>query len=340
VDAALASARRDARAEAIFRNAVAEPRVGALGPAARGALHELTTRSICIGQMDERAVQSIADDLRPQMTILQDSDTARRGTRSWRTLPRAGRYWKVLNEALEAQGYLEATNAFYGCQMQLLSANLVYSHDREIWWRDCYADQGLPTSPAAYFHHDQDWHQIKAVLYLSPATSDNGAFSYVEGGHRFRQGNALAHFYFHLVHAMDRSASEANTGTRSYYRRGFTDPALRAAFVALPRVLQGATHFGDDLHEDNPQTAALLARERIVESSSGNVVLFNGGDLLHRGGLVRRGERWSLQLMFGPRVTRAEHLRTRAQHMALVAASRAIGWRGVDRLRALRRSAP
>ena len=339
VDAALRGMRDDASAEATFRNKVARRGTSTESGPARAALLDLETRSIAIGRIDDRQIQAMADDLRPQMAILRDCGAARRGTRAWRTLPRAGRYFRVLNEALASLGYLEASSAFYGCEMDLLSSSLVYSHEREIWWRDCYRDRGLPTSPAAYFHHDQDWHQIKAVLYLTPATRETGAFSYIEGGHHFRPGNALAHFYFHLVHAMGRAASETTAGLAGYYRRGFSDPALRAAFVALPRALQGATHFGDDLHVGDPQTAALLARERVVESSAGNVVLFNGSDLFHRGGLVQKGERWSLQLMFGPRVTRSEQLRTRAQHLALVAASRAIGWRNVDRLRALRRGA-
>jgi hypothetical protein len=338
VESALRDASEDARAEARFRNRVAEPRSARTARAEREVLQVLRASSIVVGQIDERQIQAMAADLAPQMALLRESETAQRGTRSWRILPRAGRYYRVLQAALEEHGYAGATSAFYGCEMELLSVNLVYSHEREIWWRDCYADQGIATSPATYFHHDQDWHQIKAVLYLTPATRESGAFSYIEGGHRFRQGNALAHFYFHLGHAMDRAAAAAQVGLPHYYRRGFTDPGLRAGFVGLPQVLQGTTHFGDDLQESNPQTAALLARERIVESGTGNVVLFNGGDLLHRGGLVQRGERWSLQLMFGPSITPARRLFRRAQHTALDAAGRALGWRRVDQLRRRRRA--
>lgn len=337
VDEALRDASEDARAEARFRNRVAEPRSARMSRTERAALQELRANSIVVGRIEESQLQAMAEDLEPQMALLRESETARRGRRSWRILPRAGRYYRVLQHALEEHGYSGATSAFYGCEMELLSVNLVYSHEREVWWRDCYADRGIPSSPASYFHHDQDWHQIKAVLYLTPATRESGAFSYVEGGHHFRQGNALAHFYFHLCHAMDRAAAAAKVGLPHYYRRGFSDPALRAGFVALPRVLQGATHFGDDLHEQNPQTAELLARERVVETSMGNVVLFNGGDLIHRGGLVRRGERWSLQLMFGPRVTTGQRLLVRAQHTALVAAGRALGWSRLDQLRERRR---
>ncbi len=338
VDEALRAAKEDARAEARFRNLVAEPNSARMARTSRAVAQELREQSIVVGQIDQRRLSAMAADLEPQMALLRASQSALRGTRSWRILPRAGLYYRVLQQALDEHGYTGATSAFYGCEMELLSVNLVYSHEREVWWRDCYADCGLPTSPAAYYHHDQDWHQIKAVLYLTPATRETGAFSYIEGGHGFRQGNALAHFYFHLGHEMDRAAAMANVGVPQYYRRGFTDPALRAGFVNLPRVLQGSTHFGDDLHERSPHTTALLARERVVESSSGNVVLFNGGDLLHRGGLVQRGERWSLQLMFGPRVTPARRLLVRAQHTALVAAGRALGWERLDQLRERRRS--
>ncbi|MEY2929913.1 MAG: hypothetical protein RL033_662 [Pseudomonadota bacterium] len=338
LDAALRDASEDARAEARFRNRVAEPRSRRMARTERAVLHELRANSIVVGQLDPQQIRAMATDLEPQMALLRESESAERGTRSWRILPRAGAYYRVLQQALDEHGYTGATSAFHGCEMELLSVNLVYSHERERWWRDCYADQGLPTSPATYFHHDQDWHQIKAVIYLTPATRESGAFSFIEGGHRFRQGNALAHIYFHLTHAMDRAAAAANAGLPHYYRRAFSVAGLRAGFVGLPRILQGATHFGDDLLEGSPQTAALLARERIVESGTGNIVLFNGGDLLHRGGLVQRGERWSLQLMFGPRVTPAQRLLARAQHTALVAAGRALGWRRLDQLRSRRRS--
>lgn len=335
---AIEAVRKDVLDEYNFKNSVAGNAAKTTRSNAKAVLADLNEDRISVGRLDDAQIKQIELALTPHMDLISSSDNALRGVRAWRNLPRAGRYWNILTSAFHEKGYLEAASAFHGCEMEILSVNLVFSHDKERWWKECYADCGVELSPLTYLHHDQDWHQIKSVIYFGGSVNaDNGAFSYIKGALGFRRGNILPHFYFHLVNALNRLADAHGRGSQTYYRRAFSDPETRRWFASLPPALQGTTHFGDDLLESDTQTADLLARERVVDSSAGNLVLFNGGDLLHRGGLVQRGQRWSLQLMLGPMRDPVEKLRDRGRQAAIQVASRLAGWERLERFRTRRR---
>ena len=46
----------------------------------------------------------------------------------------------------------------------------------------------------------------------------------------------------------------------------------------------------------------LCKKEIILKGEKGTLVVFDGANLLHRGGLLVEGERLVLQIIFGPRV--------------------------------------
>lgn len=304
----------DVRAEAAFQN---RPSRAPTAPSqtASAAERDLIERNIHVARLSDDSLKAINQGLKEHQQFLEAQDYLERGKRYWRPLPLAGAWWDALQDALKRNDFLAATSAYFGVPMAVGSVNLVYSSESESWWKGCYANEGLADSPACYFHHDQDFAQIKSVIYLSDTAMDQGPFSYINNGTKFRTANILPHFYFHMGSSMAATAKALNHRASSYFRPYFQNSDIRAAYAALPPRLLGSTHFGDDLMPGAEATDAFLHQERYVTSDQGNAVLFNGGDIFHRGGLVRRGNRWTLQIMFEQQKPLGQRIKNRAKAM-------------------------
>ncbi len=67
-------------------------------------------------------------------------------------------------------------------------------------------------------------------------------------------------------------------------------PGQRKAFLSLPEELQVKAEFGGDMPAGAPETAALIAEERVMTGPRGQLNLFDP-EAIHRGGHARQGER-------------------------------------------------
>ena len=67
----------------------------------------------------------------------------------------------------------------------------------------------------------------------------------------------------------------------------------------LPSEIQFNSHFGWDVMPETEIENFISSKEVVMEGDSGTFCIFNGGDLLHRGGLVNTGRRVALQVIFG-----------------------------------------
>jgi hypothetical protein len=74
--------------------------------------------------------------------------------------------------------------------------------------------------------------------------------------------------------------------------------AARRLFGMLPARLRLNSHFGFDVLDDSALGASLLAQEVKMLAPAGQVIVFDGSQLVHRGGLVRSGRRTALQVVF------------------------------------------
>lgn len=76
-------------------------------------------------------------------------------------------------------------------------------------------------------------------------------------------------------------------------------PELRRIFMQLPTAFQGSSHFGDDVLPDTPIAQRLLSKEQsFLSADRAQVMVFDGARTLHRGSLVRQGERVAMQVAF------------------------------------------
>ncbi|MCW5733928.1 MAG: phytanoyl-CoA dioxygenase family protein [Enhydrobacter sp.] len=186
--------------------------------------------------------------------------------------------YEAVERALEEAGMLSSVRDYLGCRAELRSVALQINDEYDRFWRAHFEDRGLPVPPTAFFHIDNTYGVVKAIFYLSQVGEENGPFSYVPGTHRAEVG----WFEALILRAVDIWID--------------VYPQERDLFAALPRPLMRKAKFGDDLPSGDPQGQWLLDHERVMTSRDGDVFIFDVKGV-HRGGMVRSGERRIIQVM-------------------------------------------
>jgi hypothetical protein len=119
------------------------------------------------------------------------------------------------------------------------------------------------------------------IIYLGDVGPENGPFSVIVGSHKLADG-----FFDRLIRRANDCASLSATR-----------PSDRALFAALPVGLQKKCAFGPDVEDSHPWADALLASERVFTSDQARCILFDPNGI-HRGGMVRQGERRVVTILF------------------------------------------
>jgi hypothetical protein len=176
------------------------------------------------------------------------------------------------------------------------------SVDDSDWWHSPYQDVGLPAKgQAAYFHNDESRDVYKAIIYLDDVGPELGPFEFVPSSFalerpRFEWVAARANLTV-IQHAAV-SALLPDLGDKRFSQRSQTSLGWRRLFALLPARLQRNSHFGFDVVDDSELARHLAAEARTMLGPAGSAVVFDGSRLCHRGGLVRRGRRRALQVIF------------------------------------------
>ena len=179
-------------------------------------------------------------------------------------------FWAAVDRAMHEIGAFDLTAAFFsakGAKLQNMGILISTPQDKE--------SLRLAETPAAGLHVDSSGKCIlKAVLYLSDVTPEQGPFGVVPGSHRWDPGST------ERIHrrAFDRSDLKGRS------------PGSLRTFISLPAHMQVKAEFGADLLPEWEETQALLAAERITLGAPGLITLFDP-EAVHRGGLVTAGER-------------------------------------------------
>ena len=68
--------------------------------------------------------------------------------------------------------------------------------------------------------------------------------------------------------------------------------------MRLPREMRFDSHLGWDVYPGSALESSLMQSEQRMMGPAGTFIVFDGARLLHRGGMVRSGERIALQVIF------------------------------------------
>lgn len=248
-------------------------------------LDDLERDGIFAFRLSESGKQALADAARPGFARLQEVRTAvPHGARQYGhtqlVIARgdAPGLHEAVERALGEAGVLSSVRNYLGCRAELRSVSLQINDEQDRFWRVHFEDRGVPVPPTVFFHIDNTYGVVKAIFYLSEVDETSGPFSYVPGTHRADVGwiEAL------VLRAVDIWID--------------VYPQERHLFAGLPRALRRKAKFGDDLDPGDAQGQWLLDRERVLTSKDGDVFVFDVKGV-HRGGMVRNGERRIIQVM-------------------------------------------
>lgn len=214
-----------------------------------------------------------------------------------RSLPMFGALGRSLRALMKETELLTVASEYRNLPMELAYCSIDYSHPGQRWYRDCYADVGIPTTKTAYMHYDCGELWLKGIMYLTPVSPNNGAFSFIAGSHKWPRSRFLSYIYKDLDNRYDvvfkHLVPEKDV---VYYRPRFQVLEERRRLLCMPKRFQGSSHFGDDIVDGSGLSEFLLKNEVEIRDESPTCVLFDGAHGIHRGALIRTGERVALQL--------------------------------------------
>ena len=184
--------------------------------------------------------------------------------------------WKLAAQTMRRAGVVQASTDYFGSlDAKLKAAAVMVNQPGQAWCTDIFRDGAAETPPTVGFHIDSSGYcTLKVVLYLDDVGADQGPFGVIPTSHLWEQGS--------LGRVRRRAFDRSTLVSRS--------PGRRKAFLSLPQALQVKAEFGGDMPAGAPETAELLAQERVMTGPRGQLNLFDP-EAIHRGGHARHGER-------------------------------------------------
>lgn len=204
---------------------------------------------------------------------------------------------RVLNREFEKLGVLDAMSAYVGRKTRVVGLSLELSLPQAQWWRNTL--DGLSRPPKTlYAHLDETISLPKSIVYLSDVGDDNGPTSCYPLAYEGMALNPLQEIIGRVVGVVGNSTSSM---LHEYYGKSYhqsvNSERFREHFMKLPEIMRFNSHLGWDVLPDSELESHLASTEVRMTGPAGTFLVFDGARLLHRGGMVREGERLALQVI-------------------------------------------
>lgn len=253
------------------------------------------------GQLSAAACQEFLAHGASEIARFRDNAAAGRVTRndlSANSGPAVRRIMQGLNREFRALGVLDAVSAYAGSRMSVTGLALELSVPQATWWGNVF--ESLPRAPTTlYAHLDESIVYPKSIVYLTEVHEANGP----TGAYLHAMEALGLHPLQELVGRV--VGNVGNTpGTPLYahygksYHQSMSSEPFRRHFMRLPPALRFNSHLGWDVCPGSALEQALSGAEHKMVGAPGTFIVFDGARLLHRGGMVRSGERIALQVIF------------------------------------------
>jgi hypothetical protein len=199
--------------------------------------------------------------------------------------------YQIIEQFVRQNQILELISAYKGMDMELEYAAWDYAHFRQKWFR--VSDDINSMNPTNYYHYDADVNVAKMLVYLTDVSLKDGPFRFVKGSNTEKRSVCVTA----LNHGLERGTNKKLKVYNKLYPRTLWNER-KDLLMKFPIAFMGATHFGDDLHAQNPLTKYLLDKTEIFVRPAGSAILFDGFAGVHAGGNAAEGERLAVQIAF------------------------------------------
>jgi len=195
-----------------------------------------------------------------------------------------------LNLIFSRSGLLTSVQAGFGAPVAVSGFALELSVPKADWWNlHCLNGQTKPAR-TAYFHRDETCFVPKALLYLSEVREEAGPFSICPTSFKQEKSpmvSAVSRTWQYPYNLQSRELGPAQV-------RDFTNN--------LPIEFRVNSHYGFDVPDGTDTSEIILKDERKFLGNAGTCIVFDGYNLLHRGGLCDKIPRVALQIMLSAHV--------------------------------------
>lgn len=277
-----------------------------LSPSDKALDNEFKTQYFIFYQLPKSAVSKIQKITAPHIAKLRKNASLGLITREDLSINNSrfiSSIVKILNKEYGKAGILEAVSSYMGQPYDVGGMALELSVPKSTWWRD-----GLNPSTKApstiYAHLDESKKFPKSIIYLSDVGIGNGPTSFYPKIYDDLQINTLQDVIGRVIH---RVGEQPDSMLHSYYAKIYHQSMLserfRKHFMKLPAELRFNSHFGWDVMPASNLEKSMEDIEQTMLGGAGSCLIFDGARLVHRGGLIEKGERIVLQVIFSPRLT-------------------------------------
>lgn len=221
---------------------------------------------------------------------------------------------QILNREFRRNGTFRTVSEYVGIRYRRVSLTLELSSAGSTWWRDTLNKGESPKT--MYAHLDETVFLPKAIVYLTEVGMNNGPTSCFPGKYTDLNVPCLADIIGRVV---GKVGSDVNSDLNKYYdkpyHQSFGSPKFRAHFMRLPPNIRMNSHFGWDIKAGSELERTISQSEVVMLGSPGKTIVFDGSQLLHRGGLIEEGERVVLQVIFYPQIDFRTRLKEKYQNL-------------------------
>ena len=213
-----------------------------------------------------------------------------------------GQINKIVTKEFADQGIFGVISQYVGVKYKNAGVSLELSVEGSTWWKN---NQFLGESPKTmYAHLDESIYAPKAIVYLSDVKEYNGPTSGFIGVYEKFSNNPLQDVVGRVI---GNIGNDNNSILKNYYdsqyHQSFASENFRKHFMKLPPQLRFNSHLGWDIIPNTELESKIAQTEEVMLGNAGKFVVFDGSKLLHRGGLIEKGERIVLQVVISEKKT-------------------------------------
>ena len=190
--------------------------------------------------------------------------------------------YEKIEAVLAEAGVLDAASRYLGRKVRLVDVNPQINDTSDNFWTRVFPDRQDEQPSCAYFHRDASGGDVKAIFYMCDVGPGQGPFEYAIASHAVRPRGLRDY-------VGEANDSNGLAGTEVQQRRDF---------AALPHALRLKCSFGNDVEEQSQLARMIAASKWPILAPAGSIVLFDTKGI-HRGGLVREGERRVITCVLG-----------------------------------------
>jgi len=203
----------------------------------------------------------------------------------------------VLEFAMRNAGVLERLKLSFSNDLKVIGAALELSVSGSTWWRSSSKEFGGINTD--YAHFDEAIESPKAIVYLSHVGSESGPTEFYPGLFESLGLTPLQELVSRVIGRVDNNRRLVFCKESQYSEIPSHATDFRSLLFRLPAELRFISHFGWDVPESHKLESEFISKKNTVLGGPGTALIFDGGRVVHRGGLIRTGERAVFQVVFG-----------------------------------------